>query len=75
MARPPVTSRRDSINSVEQPLSARFALEDLPAPAAITDGDAVNFAEKPVAHYQPVMLHGFAAHWPLMQGLHRWLAA
>ena len=44
-----------------------FALENLPAPREVSGVTAANFAEKVTDHYRPVVLRGFAAHWPLVQ--------
>ncbi|MBV2129204.1 cupin-like domain-containing protein [Arsukibacterium indicum] len=44
-----------------------YALENLPAPAEVTGVTAANFNELVVANYQPIVLRGFAANWPLVQ--------
>ncbi len=48
-------------------MQQRYTLENLPAPAEVTGITAENFAEKVTDHYRPVVLRGFAKHWPLVQ--------
>ncbi|MAD73579.1 MAG: hypothetical protein CML20_02030 [Rheinheimera sp.] len=45
----------------------QYALENLPPPTEVSGVTAANFAEKVTNHYRPVVLRGFAAHWPLVQ--------
>jgi hypothetical protein len=52
-----------------------YALENLPAPAEVSGVTAANFAEKVAAPYQPVVLRGYAAHWPLVQAARHSLPA
>lgn len=52
-----------------------FALENLPAPEEVSGVTAANFAQKVTDHYRPVVLRGFAAHWPLVQAARQSLSA
>ena len=42
-------------------------LEQLPTPAELTGVNADNFKQRVMDPYQPVVLRGFARHWPLVQ--------
>lgn len=61
--------------STEHNMQPAYALENLPAPAEVSGVTAANFNELVAANYRPVVLRGFAAHWPLVKAARQSLPA